>query len=97
MQPLLPVPTEERLMVLAVEDSARELARAILAERLLPLAAAADAVHAVVAAQNRLNILLTWNCRHLANPHLLAKLRAFLAARGLVLPEVCTPIQIVGE
>jgi hypothetical protein len=86
-----------RLTVLKVEDSARELARAILAERLLPPAATSDAIHAVVAAQNRVNILLTWNCRHLANPHLLAKLRTFMGARGLVLPEVCTPIEIVGE
>jgi hypothetical protein len=85
------------LTVLKVEDSARELARAILAERLLPPAAASDAIHAVVAAQNRVDILLTWNCRHLANPHLLAKLRTFMAAHGLVLPEVCTPIEIVGE
>ena len=85
------------LTVLKVEDSARELARAILANRLLPPAATSDAIHAVVAAENRVNILLTWNCRHLANPHLLAKLRAFMAARGLFLPEVCTPIEIVGE
>jgi len=85
------------LTVLKVEDSARELARAILANRLLPPAATSDAIHAVVAAQNRVDILLTWNCRHLANPHLLAKLRIFMAARGLVLPEVCTPIEIVGE
>jgi len=85
------------LTVLKVEDSARELARAILANRLLPPAATSDAIHAVVAAQNRVDILLTWNCRHLANPHLLAKLRAFMAVRGLVLPEVCTPIEIVGE
>ena len=85
------------LTVLAVDDSARELARAILAERLLPPAASSDAIHAIVAAQNRVNILLTWNCRHLANPHLLAKLRTFMATRGLVLPEICTPIEIVGE
>lgn len=85
------------LTVLEVNDSARELARAILAEKILPPVAVSDAVHAVVAAQNRVNILLTWNCRHLANPRLLAKLRAFMAARELVLPEVCTPIELVGD
>ena len=85
------------LPVLAVEDSARGLARAILAEKLLPPAAASDAVHAVVAAQHRVNILLTWNCKHLANPHLLARLRTFMAGHGLVLPEICTPIELVGQ
>lgn len=83
--------------VLVVDDSARGLARAILAERLLPPAAASDAVHAVVAAQHRVNILLTWNCRHLANPHLLGGLRRFMADHGLVLPEICTPIELMGE
>ncbi len=85
------------LTVLAVEDSARELARAILAERLLPPVAAADAIHAVVSAQNRVNILLTWDCKHLANPHLLGGLRKFMAGHGLVLPEVCTPIELMGQ
>ena len=84
------------LTVLKVEDSARELARAIVAEKILPPAAVSDAIHAVVAAQHQVNILLTWNCRHLANPHLLGRLRAFLAARELVLPEICTPIELMG-
>jgi hypothetical protein len=85
------------LTVLAVEDSALGLARAVLAEKILPPAAASDAIHAVVASQNRVNILLTWNCRHLANPHSLAKLRTFMVARGLVLPEICTPIELMGQ
>lgn len=84
------------LTVLAVDDTARKLARAILAERLLPPVASSDAIHAVVAAQNRVNILLTWNCRHLANPHLLGKFREFVGLHGLMLPEICTPIELMG-
>jgi hypothetical protein len=41
--------------------------------------------------------LLTWNCRHLANPHLQKQLRAFMAGRGLVLPEICTPIDLAVD
>ncbi len=85
------------LTVLAVADSARDLARAILADQILPPAAASDAIHAVVASQHRVDILLTWNCRHLANPHLLGRVRKFMAGHGLVLPEVCTPIELAGE
>ncbi len=85
------------LTVLKVEDSARKLARAIVAEKILPPAAVSDAVHAVVASQYQVNILLTWYCRHLANPHSLGKLREFMARHGLVLPEICTPIELVGE
>lgn len=85
------------LPVLAVEEPDRSLAREVLAARILPPVAASDALHAVVASQRQVNILLTWNCRHLANPHLLRKLRQFMTGHGLVLPEICTPIELIGE
>ncbi|HTA30138.1 MAG TPA: type II toxin-antitoxin system VapC family toxin [Candidatus Cybelea sp.] len=85
------------LAVLTVDDEARNLAGGLLAEKILPPSATSDAVHAVVASLRNVNIMLTWNCRHLANPHLLGKLRAFMACRGLTLPEICTPIELMGE
>ena len=85
------------LTVLEVDESARDLARELLAENLLPPAAASDAIHAAVSSLQGVSILLTWNCRHLANPHLLGKLRNFMARHGLTLPEVCTPIELMGE
>lgn len=84
------------LPVLAVDESARRLAQELSAARILPPAASSDAIHAAVAAQRRIKILLTWNCRHLANPHLLGKLREFMGRHGLTLPEVCTPIELMG-
>jgi hypothetical protein len=85
------------LTVLTVDDTARDLARGLLGENILPPAATSDAIHAVVATLRNVNILLTWNCRHLANPHLLGKLRGFMGCRGLTLPEICTPIELMGE
>ncbi len=85
------------LTVLTVDDTARDLARNLLAEKILPPAATSDAIHVIVASLQSVNILLTWNCRHLANPHLLGKLRAFVGRRGLTLLEICTPIELMGE
>lgn len=85
------------LTVLAVEDFARQRARELLGTGILPPAAAGDALHAVVASQHQVNILLTWNCRHLANPHVTGRLRTFMQRHGLVLPEICTPVEIMGE
>ena len=85
------------MTVLLVNDTARDLAGEIMAEKILPPAAASDAIHAAVASLNQVNILLTWNCRHLANPHLLRRLREFMARRALTLPEVCTPIELAAE
>lgn len=85
------------LAVLAIDRSARDLAREMIAEKILPPIAASDAIHAAVAAQRNIKILLTWNCRHLANPHLLSKLRLFIGRRELTLPEICTPVELMGE
>jgi hypothetical protein len=84
------------LTELVVDDAARQLARALLTSGILPPTAAADALHVVVASLHRIDILLTWNCRHLANPHVTGKLRVLMQQHGLVLPEICTPVEIVG-
>lgn len=85
------------MTVFLVHDEARNLGREILAEKILPPAAASDALHAAVASLNQVNILLTWNCRHLANPRLLRRLREFMARRTLLLPEICTPIELGAQ
>jgi hypothetical protein len=85
------------LLVLLVDDPARDLARGLLAEKILPPVAASDAIHAATASLHHLDFLLTWNCRHLANPHLLGRLREFMTRRGLTLPEICTPVELGGQ
>ncbi|NCO38893.1 MAG: DNA-binding protein [Armatimonadetes bacterium CG_4_10_14_3_um_filter_66_18] len=85
------------LPVLDASEESRRLARELIRAGLLPAAGISDATHVAVATLNRVEVLVTWNCRHLANPHLLRRLRAFMAARGLQLPEICTPLEMEGE
>jgi hypothetical protein len=83
--------------VLGVGDAALALAEAILRKGILPRHAVSDAIHASVASIERIQTLLTWNCRHLANPLILRQLRIFMTGRGLTLPEVCTPIELEAD
>ena len=85
------------IAVLRVDDAVRLLAKELVSEQLLPPAAVSDALHAAVASSHQVDYLLTWNCRHLANPHLQKGLRAFMAGHGLVLPEICTPIDLAVD
>ena len=85
------------LIVLRVDEPLKALARGIIKENLLPPAATSDAIHAAAASFHGVDYLLTWNCRHLANPHLQKNLRAFMTNRGLTLPEICTPIELIGD
>ena len=74
-----------------------ELAEAFLSAGALPEKAKADAVHLAVATSHRVDYLLTWNCKHLANAQILLRLRPLAEQRGYRMPEVCRPLQLMGE
>ena len=85
------------IAVLQVDEAVQLLAQDLVGQQILPPTMFADALHVAVAALHRVDFLLTWNCRHLANPHLQKRLRDFMADRGLPLPEICTPIDFMGD
>jgi hypothetical protein len=73
-----------------------QLADLFLGAGKLPPKARADAVHLAVATAYRVDYLLTWNLRHLANAVILSRLRPVAAAEEFQLPVVCTPLQLMG-
>lgn len=81
--------------VLEFPESAQELARKILASKLLPAKAAVDAAHIAVAAVHQVDFLLTWNCRHIANATIVDEVRAICAAAGYPPPVICTPLELM--
>ena len=81
--------------VLEYSASAQDLAREILATRLLPAKAAVDAAHSAVAAVHGMDFLLTWNCRHIANAAIVDKVRATCVAAGYAAPVICTPLELM--
>ena len=81
--------------VLAYTAEAEELTRALLASRLIPAKAAADAAHIAVASVHGMDFLLTWNCRHIANAAIVEKLRAVCVREGYAGPVICTPHELM--
>lgn len=57
----------------------------------LPAKAREDALHIAAAAVNRLDVLVTWDLTHIANPRLVQRMERISAAWGYVLPHLCTP------
>jgi len=78
-------------------DEIPDLAETLLATAILPSAARLDALHICATCFHRLDYLLTWNCTHLANARILPKVREFMASRGFILPEVCTPEEMLDD
>ncbi len=63
----------------------------------LPPKASDDAIHIAVATVNRLDYLLTWNCKHIANAQIQRKLLNIAEELGYKLPILCTPYELMGE
>jgi hypothetical protein len=56
-----------------------------------------DAVHMALAAIRGADLLLSWNCRHIANSTTIPKVVATLALAGYACPAIATPRQRLEE
>jgi hypothetical protein len=96
-----PVAAQERLAylqgipLLEVSDDVTSLAASLVAGVPLPQQAAIDAMHISVAAVNGVEYLLTWNCRHIANPSLRARIERLCRRMGFEPPVICTPQELL--
>jgi len=78
-------------------DEALALADTLVRAHALPEKARADAVHVASAAVRGADVLLTWNCRHIANPVMLPKIYSTLEKAGYKCPAIATPGQLLEE
>lgn len=74
---------------------AMALADCLIRAHALPETEQADAVHIAVAAVGGADILLTWNCRHIANPVTLPKTVEIVLKAGCKCPAIATPAQLL--
>lgn len=83
------------LPVLALSDDVQEFASRLLAAGAVPAKAALDGLHIGVAALNRMDYLLTWNCAHIANAAVRGKIEGTCRSAGLRAPIICTPEELM--
>lgn len=83
-----------QLTLLELVDEAQELTKQILSAGVLPISADRDAAHIALATVHEMDILLTWNCRHIANAFIQGRLRKFAEKAGFNLPVICTPEEL---
>jgi predicted nucleic acid-binding protein len=96
-----PIAARERLAylegieLLRVPDDVITLAESLVTGVPLPGNATADALHISVAAVNGIEYLLTWNCRHIANPSLRPRIERLCRKVGFEPPVICTPQELL--
>ena len=80
---------------LPAQPEVEELIENLLESGIVPASAAPDAAHIAFAAVHELDFLLTWNCKHINNPHLIRRIERACAERGLACPVICTPEELL--
>ena len=86
-----------QIKLLDLTNEANALTKQILGSGLLPADADRDAAHIALATVHEMEILLSWNCRHIANAAIQARLRRLAEKAGFALPVLCTPDELAGE
>lgn len=86
----------EGLTFLRVTTEAKEISKALVARSIIPTKAAEDALHISIATVHAMDFLLTWNCKHIANPEIQKRIALYLDEQGLFLPFICTPDELLG-
>jgi hypothetical protein len=83
--------------VLAVSQEAEELASAYIADGAVGARMRADALHIALASVARVDVLVSWNFKHIVN---LARIHAYNAVnlkQGYPLLEIRTPREVVED
>ena len=82
--------------LVAVTPEAEKLSERLIQQAALPEKAAADALHIAIAAYHRLDFLLTWNCKHIANAIKRPLIEHVCREYGFEPPVLCTPEELIG-
>ena len=78
-------------------DEVYDIINIYVTRKLMPRDILGDALHLALASYHKCDYLLTWNCRHLANPNKFQHIRIVNTALGLYVPVITTPNQLIGD
>ncbi|EIC20473.1 type II toxin-antitoxin system VapC family toxin [Thiorhodovibrio frisius] len=65
----------EEFPVLRIDNEVKELARQLLDQKIIPDKCPEDALHIAVAASNGMDVIVTWNFKHINNPFIRSQIR----------------------
>ena len=65
--------------------------------KVMPVEASADADYLALATFHRCDILVTWNCQHIANASKFPHIRRINAMLGYATPQLITPLELLDD
>lgn len=73
------------------------LVAAYLRHKLVPAKPPEDAMHLALASLDACDLIVSWNCRHLANPNKAVHIQRINTRLGLPVPRLLTPLDLLGS
>ena len=69
--------------------------RIYLQHKLMPANPPEDALHLALASYHQCDLIVTWNCKHLANPNKANHIRRINTRLALAVPRLATPLELL--
>lgn len=85
------------LELLRIDTAVAEIVAAYDKHKIMPKDPFGDALQLALASYHRCDFLVTWNCQHLANARKFGHIRRVNGMLGLFVPELVTPMELLGE
>ena len=86
----------ENLEILTVTAEIDQIAETYVNQLIMPQGLFGDAHHVALASFYNVDVLLTWNCKHIANLNKTHRIRQINSELGLPTPELVTPLNYFG-
>ena len=83
------------LPLLTDSEKVDALVEIYIANKIMPADADGDALHLALATVHECDILVSWNCRHIANANKTPHIRSINSRLGYETPELLTPLTLL--
>ena len=87
----------ESLPILEMTEEADELVRLYIEHKIMPDDTEGDAMHLALATLHECDILVSWNCRHIANANKSDHIRRINGRLGHKTPGLVTPLELLEQ
>jgi predicted nucleic acid-binding protein len=84
------------LEIVKVTPKVEEVVAVYIDRLVMPRDPGGDAMHLALTSVHGIDILLTWNCQHLANPNKMEHIRVVNGELGLPMPLLTTPLNYLS-
>ena len=86
----------ETVELLSITDEVERIVQVYIDHFVMPTNSAGDALHLALASYHKVDVLLTWNCIHIANANKMDRIRLINYEMGLPMPLLTTPLNYLS-